>query len=337
MNSERLQPPSVPPGLVVRSATQADNQALIDLELESALQMGEDEQFFDRSPDAFACCAPHPGCRLVVGEIDGRIVGMMAGLVHSPVLQGRARTLVYIHRGRVHPDFHHHGVAWALSNDLFRWSAQFGATGPYYAISPFNERSVAFGGRAGGRWPPGLVLAEFAVESAAEASALPLPDGALKDAVGLINRAHSSEDFFEPLTDDRLRRRRQAYGAGNLLGAWENGSLVAAAALWDKGATTERIDAERLSGVTSRSRTAVVVDWGCESGHEDALGGLLRALAARSRALGRSTLTICDPRPGRVPDIGLARHDGVVDLYTPALATPPQKTTGGLYVDLLYL
>jgi hypothetical protein len=40
----------------VRPATAADNEAMIALELQTALDMGEAEQLFDRSPDAFACC-----------------------------------------------------------------------------------------------------------------------------------------------------------------------------------------------------------------------------------------------------------------------------------------
>lgn len=332
-----LRPPAVDPRLKVRAATPADNEALIRLELESGLLMGDTEEFFDRSPDAFAACAPHPGCYLVCGEIEGRLTGMMAGLVHSPLVQGEPRTLVYIHRARVHPEFHHHGVAWALSNHLFAWSARLGATGPYYAISPANERSVAFGGRAGGCWPVPLRLAEYDVSDAATASAGVVHESELPEAAALINASHAREDLFEPLTAARLAQRRAVYGPANLLCLREQGRITAVAGLWDKGATTERIDFDLASGAVSRTRTAAVVDWGFRAGSKAALATVLRALAARAREWGRAAVVICEPVPGALPDAGLPRHTADLNVYTPALTPPQRESIAGLFCDLLYL
>ncbi len=137
----------------VRTATAEDNDAIIELELRTALVLGDVEELFDRSPDALACCRVHDGCRVIVAELDGRIVGLMAGVIFQPEMQGPQRKMVYIHRARVDPEYHHRGVAMALSNDLFAWSGKLGCAGPCYAIAPDNATSLSFVERGGGRWP----------------------------------------------------------------------------------------------------------------------------------------------------------------------------------------
>ena len=131
--------------------------------------------------------------------------------------------------------------------------------------------------------------------------------------------------------------RDRQYGFGNLYGVFEGRSLVAVAGLWDKGATTEQIHVDRTTGVTARSRGAAVTDWGWAAGRRDAFAELLRRLAAEARALGRSTLTICEPSPGALPDVGLPARRFTVSLFTPAMKPPAAESVRGLYVDMLYL
>jgi len=324
---------------MVREAAANDNDALIALELQSAVLIGDAEEFFDRSPDAFASHRLQGECRIVLGELDGALVGVMAGVIHAPVIQGQAHRLVYIQRARVDPAFHHRGVAWALSNDLFAWGRRHGAEGPYYLIAPENERSIAFGGRAGRRWPVDVTLLEVDVVEAQGGHPERLANDRLAEVVGLVNMAHAGEDFFEPLTLESLAARLSRdgqYGLSNLRGVFEDGALVAVAGLWDKGATVERIHVERATGVTARSRGAVVVDWGWAPGRKDAFIDLLRCLAAEARALARSTLTICEPAPGALPDVGLPQRRSAAALFTPTIEPPPAESIRGLYVDLLY-
>lgn len=333
--------PSTPPGLVIREATGADNATLIALELQSPLLVGGLEETFDRSPDAFACCRLQDGCRVVIAELDGRAVGLMAGFVHAPLLQGQPRRLVYIHRARVHPDFHHRGIALALSNSLFRWSGERGAIGPYYVIAPDNEPSITFVGQGGGRWPVDISLAEIDVSGADGGHGEPVPESRLPDVVELVNASHAGEDFFEPLTVESLTARLLRdgqYSTVTLRGVFEGGALIAVAGLWDKGATTERIFVDRETGVTTRSRSAVVADWGYVPGRADALAELLRSLAAQTRALGRPTLIICEPSAGAIPDIGLPRRrTSALGLFTPSVTPPPAEPVRGLFADLLCL
>jgi ribosomal protein S18 acetylase RimI-like enzyme len=336
---EGIRTPSMPPGLTVREATVEDNDSLIALELQSPLLIGHVEESFDRSPDSFACHRLQEEYRIVLGELEGRVVGVMAGVIHTPVIQGRPHRLVYIHRARVHPDFHHRGVAWALAGDLFAWAGERGAEGPYYLIAPENRPSMEFVERGGRRWPVDVTLLEFDVSEARGRPPERIPEKQLGEAVRLMNMTHAGAEFFEPLTLEslvaRLRRDRQ-YSINQLHGIFEGGTLVAVGGLWDRGATTERIHVDRTTGVTTRSRGAAVVDWGWAASRREAFVELLRCLAAEARALGRSTLTICEPSLGALPDPGLPRRRWTASLFTPTVEPPPAEAIRGLCVDMLY-
>lgn len=329
---------SVPPGLIVREAAAEDNDSLIALELESPLRIGQGEESFDRSPDFFASHRLQGDHRIVLAEIKGRMVGVMAGAVHTPLIQGQPHRLVYIHRARVHPASHHQGVAWALANSLFAWAAERGAEGPYYLIAPENKPSIDFVQRGGGRWPVDVTLLALDVADARGKPAEAVPETRLEEAVKLVNTTHAGEDFFEPLTEEslsnRLNRDRQ-YSIDNLRGISEGGKLVAVAGLWDEGATKARIHVER-TGVTARSRDAAVVDWGWAPGGREAFAELLRGLAAQARALGRSTLSICEPSPAALPDPQLPGRRSTASLFSPTIQAPPAESVRGLYFDMLY-
>ena len=328
------------PGFVVREAMAKDNDALIALELESPLVMGDIEETYDRSPDFFACHRQKEAYRVVLCELEGRVAGVMTGVFQSPVIQGQQHKLVYIQQARVHRDFHGRRVAWNLANDLFAWGRELGAEGPYYLIAPENERSVGFVERGGGRWPADVTLLSFDVAEAEGGRAEGITEQQLGEAVDLVNATHASEDFFEPLTAESLAGRlgrSGLYGIRNYYGIVEGGRLVAVGGLWDKGATTEQIHLDRRTGATTRSRGAAVVDWGFAAGREKAFAVLLQSLAAEARALGRSALTICEPSRGSVPETGLPGQRFSVSLFTPTIQPPPEDSLRGLYVDMLYL
>lgn len=321
--------------VTVRTARPADNEAIIALELHSALVLGEAEEVFDRSPDAFACCRVQDGCRVIVGELEGRVVGLLAGVIFRPVVSGRQRTLVYIHRARVDPKYQGRGVGMALSQELFRWCAENGGEGPCYAIAPGNTPSLTFVERGGSRWPRDLSLVEIDVSQAPAVQAERLKEAHWPNAVELINRAHADHEFFEDLTVDRLRARLTRDPAyDHLLGSFDGETLVAVGGLLDKGRYTERIRVDRATQEEKRSRTAAVVDWGYERGHYNEFVRLLGALCSEARALGRSSLTICEPRPGAITP-ALPHKRSAIALFTPSLGAP--ESVDGLYFDLLNL
>ena len=328
------------PGIVVREATAADNEALITLELESPLVVGNIEETFDRSPDFFACHRHKGEFRVVIAEMGGRIAGVMAGVIQNPTIQGKRRRIMYVQQARVHPDFRGRRVAWSLANDLFAWASKLGAEGPYYLILPENEQSLAFVARGGGRWPIDVSLLSFDVEDVKTERAERLTEGRLAESAALINETHAAEDFFEPLAvkalAERLRRDR-LYSIDNMYGVLDDGNLVAVGGLWDKGATTEQIHRDRASGETTRSRSASVADWGFAPGREAAFAELLRGLAGEAHRLGRTALSISEAAPGAVPDPGLRAHRTAVALFTPTVQPPPTASIRGLYVDMLYV
>ncbi len=326
--------------ILIREALPKDNDALIKLELRSPLVVGDTLETFDRSPDFFACHRVQPEHRVVLAEVDGHLAGVMAGVIQTPLVQRQPRRLVYIQRARVDPQFQRQKVAWNLANVLFRWSHSRGAEGPYYLILPENERSVAFGGRAGRRWPAEVRLMGYGVsEAEAETTrADEIGEKDLPDVVQLVNGTHAREDFFEPLTVESLRERLgrdSQYTLKDLRCARDGERLAAVAGLWDKGATTEAIHVDAATGKETRSRNAVVTDWGYAHEHEGAFAGVLRSLAAKARALGRNRLTVCEPWPGALPDIGLPAETTAVSLFTPSFDPPDAGAIRGIYVDLL--
>jgi hypothetical protein len=330
----------LPPELVVREATAADNDALIALELDSPLVMGGREETYNRAPDFFACHRHKPDYRVVMAEWEGHVVGVMTGVIQRPVIQGGACALMYVQQARVRTGFHGKRVAWAMANDLFAWAASRKAEGPYYLISPDNEPSLAFVERGGGRWPVDVSLLAINVSAGTEGDERNVGEIEMKDVVRLVNATHEGQDFFEPLTPDLLAARLgtgEGYCLRHMYGIFEGRSLVAVGGLWDRGATTERIELDRDTGVTTQSRTAAVVDWGWAPGREGAFSSLVRGLAARARTLGRTSLIICEPTPDGVPDPGLPVHRSSAALFTPATPPPPAESIRGLYVDLLYI
>jgi GNAT superfamily N-acetyltransferase len=326
--------------LTVREATPADNRTLIDLERQTPLVIGDIEETFDRSPDFFAGYRLHERWRVVLAELGGRTAGVMAGVIQDPLIGGRRQRLVLIQRARVHPELRGRGVALALSNHLFAWSREHGAEGPYYLIAPENAPSISFVERGGGHWPAEIALRTFELSDSGGSAAPEVTGPAPGDAAELINATHAGHELFEPLTAESFARRLgrdPSYGAEHLYGVSAGGKLVAVAGLWDRGAIAERIQRDRKTGAVTRSRTAAVADWGFAAGAGEAFAALLRFLAGKAAALGRSGLTICEPAPGALPDPRLDSQTALLSIFTPSLPPPEKAAVRGVFADLLQL
>jgi hypothetical protein len=180
-------------------------------------------------------------------------------------------------------------------------------------------------------------MLDIDVSQATPRTAEPIAEKHLSAAVGLVNATHAGEDFFEPLTIDSLHgrlTRDPLYNIANLRGVFDGETLVAVAGLLDKGSHTTRIRIDRATGKETRSRSTAVVDWGYVPGRQDVFAELLACLAAETRALGRTSLTICEPRPGSLT-LDLPHRRSAVSLFTPSLPPPAAVATSGLYFDLL--
>ena len=275
----------------------------------------------------------------MVAEMEGRLVGVTAAAVHEVCIQGQSHRLAYIHHGRVHPSVRRRGVGGALVLAATAWARDRGAGDPYWLIAPANEVSIAFTGRIGGRWPVDATFVDIGVSDTAGLPAQAIGAGRLAEAVELINARHDGEELFERLTPESMRRRLRLdpqYGPEHLRGVVEDGRLVAVAGLWDWGAAVESISVDATGEVT-RSRTAAVPDWGYAPGRRDAFAALLGSLSAEARRLGRKALTLCEPSPAAVPDVGLPARRWSLSLVTPTLPAPAATTIRGIFADLVYV
>ncbi|HWQ27603.1 MAG TPA: GNAT family N-acetyltransferase [Dehalococcoidia bacterium] len=330
--------PPVPPGIVVRDARPADNDALVALERETPLRAGEEEIVFDRAPDFFAAHRLQPECRVVVGELDGRLAGVMAAALHAVRVGGEPKRVAYIHHARIHPSAQRRGVAGGMGSTLITWALERGAAAPCWLIGEGNAPSLAFAGRPETRWPLAAVFRDFEVAGAHRDVSTPVPPARWSEAVALVNSTHEREEWFWPLTVDALADRLARdgrYGPSNLRGLYHRGRLVAVAGLWNLGASLAIVRRNRVTGAVRRRTEAVALDWGYAPGHEDAFAELLRSLAARAREWGRDTLTICDP--GSAPEAGLPSITWSLNLFTPGIPSPAADAVAGLFIDLAYL
>src|SRR4030067_2745654 len=98
----------------VREATDADNEALLELERSSPLDLGDVELTMDRSPDYFASLSLQEDARVMVAAEGGRLVGVCAAARHCVPLLGRPRALLYIEKGRVLAEFRRRRVSSVL-------------------------------------------------------------------------------------------------------------------------------------------------------------------------------------------------------------------------------
>ena len=226
---------------VVRSATAADNEALLTLVRRCPMR-GDISLIIERDPDFFGLSRARGDSLTFVVEIDGAIVGCLGTWRRGAWLAGRPAEVCYVGDLRVDPDFRRRGVANQLAVKLrdypdtlppAPWLLATGAGNS--AVAPV---AAAFG--AGG--PP---IARFT-------SWQLLPVVQLKVSAGFDIGAAEQRDECELVTllDDFYRSRDFApvFGNGGLrqlierspdarlsdyLVARRGGRIVAAICVWD--------------------------------------------------------------------------------------------------------
>jgi hypothetical protein len=329
---------------IVREATQEDNDALIELERRSPLDLGDAWLTFDRSPHFFAHQEMEEHGRVLVAEDAGRLVGVVAGAWHDVLIEGRRRRLIYIHQGRMLPEYRRRYIATDLviQNLILAREANFDA--PYWLISPDNDTSLAFNRRAGAEsWPVDGRMDGFDVAARREAGGRVggLGPDDLPQAVELINQTHAGREMFLPYTAESLQRRlslSRAYGWRHWRGYRSERGLVAAAGLWDFGRSLRITEREKASGKERVALPAFVLDYGYVAGAEEAMAEVFMALMALAAEGERNQLTIALPTESRLFTLmeGLPHSTTLFQILTPGIPTP-REIKGSVYLDPVYV
>lgn len=327
----------------IREATPKDNDALLELERNSPLDLGDRILAFERAPNYFAHQEMQEHGRVLVAEEDGRLVGVVAGAYHDLLISGQRRRLLYIHQGRVLPEYRrrHVGTNLALRQMGLAAEAKFDA--PYWLISPDNDTSLAFNRQAGVEsWPVDGRMDAFDVAARREAArqvGSVGPDD-LPRVVELINRTHACREMFLPYDVDRLQRRLNlspTYGRQHWRGYCSKGVLIAAAGAWDYGRSLRVTEREKATGRERVALSAYVLDYGYAAGAEEAMVEVFMALMATAAECQRNRLSIALPTESRLYSLmaGLPHFTTLLQILTPGIPAP--EVRGSVYLDPVYV
>jgi GNAT superfamily N-acetyltransferase len=338
---------SRPATLSIREATAADNEALLELERSSPLDLGDVEVTLDRGPDYFACLALQEDARVMVAEDAGRLVATCAAARHLVPLLGAPRALLYIQKGRTRPQYQRQRISslliWALTESWQRRG--IAVDQPYFFVSTDNSNSLTAVQRSGLHpWPRDLHLVDIDTETDRRAAipAVRLGPERIQEVVALLNRTHAGKELFAPYTEERLQARlgrTPEYGWQNWWGIeGKDGHLVAVAGLLDLGRwwrTTRRLKA---SGRETTTSTAAVFDFGYAEGGEQQMAELLPSLLDVTASWKRDHLSIClDPEDSLYPLLPAAARAGVTFRFLTLGPVPSVREMGRFYLDPAYL
>jgi len=332
----------------IREATAADNEALLELERSSPLDLGDIELAMDRSPHYFASLSLQEDARVMVAEEGGRLVGVCAAARHCVPLLGRPRALLYIEKGRTLPEFRRQRVSsvliWALVES---WSARGNPIdSAYWLISADNSASLTAVRRGGALpWPKAVHLVDLDTETGprTEVPAVRLGPERASEVVALLNRTHAGKELFAPYTEERLQARlgrAPEYGWQNWWGIEGSaGRLVAVAGLLDLGRWWRTKRRVKASGEETTSSAAAVFDFGYAEGGEQRMVELLHHLLGIAASWGRDHLSIhLDPEEGLYPCLPVTARVGAdFRLFATGLAAPSAHEMGHIYLDPVYL
>jgi GNAT superfamily N-acetyltransferase len=332
----------------IREATAADNEALLELERNSPLDLGEVELSMDRSPHYFASLALQDDARVMLAEEGGRLVGVCAAAWHRAPLLGEPRALLYVQKGRVRPEFHRRRISsvlvWAL---LESWPARgkpFDSA--YWLVSADNEASLTAVERGGLHpWPKEIHLVDLDTEAGpqGEIAAVRLGPDRAQEVVALLNRTHAGKELFAPYSEERLQGRLgriPEYGWQNWWGIEERtGRLVAVAGLLDLGRWWRMTRRVKASGEETTSSGAAVFDFGYADGGERQMVELLYHLLGVAASWGRDHLSIClDPEDSLYPLLPAAARVGAdFRFFASGIAVPSAREIRRFYLDPVYL
>ncbi len=327
----------------IREATPNDNDALLELERNSPLDLGDTILSFERAPNYFAHQEMQEHGRVLVAEEDGRLVGVVAGAWHDVVISGQRHRLLYVHQGRVLPEYRRRHVATNLVVQQIVLAEEANFEAPYWLISPENDTSLAFNRRARVEsWPVDGRLDAFdiAARREAEREVGSVGPSDLPRVVELVNETHAGREMFLPYTMASLAKRLSlspTYGWQHWRGYRSKGALVAVAGAWDFGRSLRVTEREKATGSERVALPAYVLDYGYAAGAEEAMVEVFMALMAMVAECQRDRLSIALPMESRLFSLmaGLPHFTTLLQILTPRIPAPELR--GSVYLDPVYV
>jgi len=332
----------------IREATAADNEALLELEHSSPLDLGDAEVTLDRSPDYFASLSLQEDARVMVAEEGGRLVGVCAAARHQVYLLGEPRALLYIQKGRTRPEFQRRRISslliWALMESWRVRGTAFDSA--YWFISADNRVSLSAVQRGGvPLWPNEVHLVDVDTEAGrrAEVPAVRLKPAQAQEVVALLNRTHAGKELFASYSEEGLQARLSRIPEYDWQNWWgiegRAGRLVAVAGLLDLGRWWRIKRRLKASGEETTSSAAGVFDFGYAEGGEGQMAELLYDLLRVAASWKRDHLSIClDPEDDLYPFLPVGARASVIMRFLAAgIPAPSAEEVGRIYLDPAYL
>lgn len=328
----------------IREATVDDNDALIELERQSPLDLGDRTLVFDRSPNFFAHQEMQEHSRVMVAEEEGRLVAVVAGAWHDVMIEGQRRRLLYVHQGRTLPEHRRRHIATDLVIRTFLLARDENVETPYWLISPDNGTSLAFNRQIEVEsWPVDGRIDGFHVAAARTPAREvgPLAANDLPQVLDLVNATHSGREMFLPYTAESLQRRLQRsphYSWQHWRGYRSRAGLVAAAGMWDFNRSLRMIECSKAGETLHTSAPAFVLDYGYSEGAEEAMAEVFMSLMEAAAHKERNDLLIALPVERRLFAMmeGIPHTTTLFKILTPNIPTPAD-ISGSVYLDPVYV
>ena len=302
-----------------RQATMGDNEAFSELWLNSPERIGDWEIITDRSPDAFAQYKLQENVTLSVFAVGNGLVACVGWSRRNVYVAGKRLTVTYGQALRVHDSARRQGygdqvrrLPWLAAAtrpnhtqyDIMRsknfavvnWWTKYNPD--FFDTTPQNTDSV-----------PGqrISVAQLPARPASGdvGGIRPARRGDVPRCVELLNRTHGgldlfrpySEEFLEAILDEHFWGERPdfyegVYGWSDYHVLEENGRITACAGLWDRGRNIRERWRHKDAGEERTIADTNLLDWGYESGAEEAMARLVDVLLGRTHRLGRDHLVI---------------------------------------------